>query len=119
MAAAAPSCFISARLRVSGPQSHPYPGRALETPARLCRMRARHKQCPRHITRPALGCVEGDHPDGMRILAAQDVLDNGVFVSFVFAGSRHRRDPDGNLVVQHDMYRDIKGARYTAGCDYA
>ena len=38
-----------------------------------------------HIAGPAFGGVEGDHPHWMRILAAQNVLDNGFFVSFVVA----------------------------------
>ena len=39
-----------------------------------------------HIPCPAFGGVERDHPNGMRILATQNVLDNGFFISFIVAG---------------------------------
>ena len=34
------------------------------------------------IAAPAFAGVEGDHPQRMRILAAQDVLDDGRFICF-------------------------------------
>ena len=82
---------------------------------RLAQYGLRNVLC--HVTRPAFGGVEGDDPNGMRVLTAQNVLDSGLFVSFVVARLGIGATQPRTILVQHDIDGDIKGglARYQQG----
>ena len=70
-----------------------------------------------HIACPAFGGVKRDHPNGMRILAAQDVLDGGAFVGFIFASLAIGATQARTKIVEHNINGDIKAwlARYQRG----
>ena len=59
-----------------------------------------------HIAPPALSCVDGDHPQWRRILAAQDIVDDGRLIRFVLVGFDIRA-AQASEVIQHKMNRDV------------
>ena len=72
---------------------------------RLAQYGLRNVLC--HVTRPAFGGVEGDHPNRMRVLPTEYIFNDGCFISVGLVGfdiSAAQR-PE---VIQNNMNGDIK-----------